>query len=63
MPGKVIRVLKNVGESVRYGDAILVLEAMKMEMPITAPVHGTLKEIKVKSGDQVAIRDVLAYIS
>jgi pyruvate carboxylase subunit B len=62
MPGRVIRVLLNAGDSCNEDDAILVLEAMKMEMEVTAPVSGTIATIDVDSGDQVATGDVLATI-
>jgi biotin carboxyl carrier protein len=63
MPGKVIRLLANVGDQVEAGTAILVLEAMKMEMPINAPAAGTIDAINVAAGDQVAGGDVLATLS
>ena len=63
MPGKVIRLLTQVGDRVEAGDGILVLEAMKMEMPVTAPIAGTVSDISVGAGDQVANEQVLARIS
>ena len=63
MPGKVIRLLTQVGDRVEAGDGILVLEAMKMEMPVTAPIAGTVSDISVGAGDQVANDQVLAHIS
>ena len=63
MPGKVIRLLTQVGDRVEAGDGILVLEAMKMEMPVTAPISGTVSDISVGAGDQVANEQVLARIS
>ena len=63
MPGKVIRHLVQVGDHVEAGDGIIVLEAMKMEMPVTAPVEGTVADILVHAGDQVADGQVLARIS
>jgi pyruvate carboxylase subunit B len=62
MPGRVVRVLLNAGDACSEGDAILVLEAMKMEMEVTAPVSGTIATIDVDSGGQVATGDVLATI-
>ena len=47
MPGKVIRLLVNVGDQVEEGSGILVLEAMKMEMPINSPTAGTVNAINV----------------
>ena len=63
MPGKVIRFLVDPGAAVSEGDSILVLEAMKMEMPISATTSGTLAEFSVSPGDQVAAGDALALIS
>ncbi|MDP6699381.1 MAG: biotin/lipoyl-containing protein, partial [Candidatus Latescibacteria bacterium] len=63
MPGKVIRLLTQVGDRVEAGDGILVLEAMKMEMPVTAPIAGTIRDISVGAGDQVANEQTLAHIS
>ena len=63
MPGKVIRFLVDPGAAVSEGDSILVLEAMKMEMPISATTSGTLAEFSVSPGDQVAAGDTLALIS
>ena len=53
MPGKVIELRVQVGQTVRAGETLLVLEAMKMEHPIRAPQDGVVAEIKVAAGDQV----------
>ena len=62
MPGKVIRLLAHIGDHVDAGDGILVLEAMKMEMPVTAPVGGTITDLSVSAGEQVANGQILAHI-
>lgn len=62
MVGKIVKVLVNVGDKVNENDEIAVLEAMKMEMPIVAPCSGTIKEIRVKPGDDVEADSVLAVI-
>ena len=62
MPGKVIRLLAQVGDRVESGEGVLVLEAMKMEVQITAPFAGTIIEISVAAGSQVAAGDVLACL-
>jgi biotin carboxyl carrier protein len=54
MPGKILSVLVTVGKAVKQGDAVCTLEAMKMEMPITATVAGTVKAIHVRVGETVA---------
>jgi 3-methylcrotonyl-CoA carboxylase alpha subunit len=53
MPGKVIQVLVKAGARVAKGDALLILEAMKMEHTITAPADGVVKEIHYAAGEQV----------
>jgi len=53
MPGKVIQVMTKTGAKVAKGDALLVLEAMKMEHTITAPAGGVVKEIHYGAGEQV----------
>jgi biotin carboxyl carrier protein len=62
MQGTIVKVLVDVGASVETGQAILVLEAMKMENQINAETSGTLKELRVKPGDGVGTGDVLAII-
>ena len=62
MPGKVIRILKQVGDHVQEGEVILILEAMKMEVQITAPAAGTLVEMPLNIGDQVSNGQVLALV-
>jgi 3-methylcrotonyl-CoA carboxylase alpha subunit len=53
MPGKVVKVLAQPGAKVAKGDALLILEAMKMEHTITAPADGVVKEIHYGAGEQV----------
>ena len=62
MPGKVIRVLKHAGDQVQAGEAILILEAMKMEVQITSPNAGTVVEMPVNVGDQVSNGQTLAMV-
>ncbi len=62
MAGKVIDVKVNVGDTVSEDDELIILEAMKMEMPIVAPTSGKVKEIKCKKGDAVGADDVLVVI-
>jgi 3-methylcrotonyl-CoA carboxylase alpha subunit len=53
MPGKIIQVLSRPGDAVKKGQALLVLEAMKMEHTITAPTDGVVKEVHFAAGEQV----------
>jgi propionyl-CoA carboxylase alpha chain len=53
MPGKVIELRVRAGQSVRAGETLLVLEAMKMEHPMRAPEDGVVAELRVAVGDQV----------
>jgi acetyl-CoA/propionyl-CoA carboxylase biotin carboxyl carrier protein len=62
MQGTIVKVLVEVGQAVEAGDAVVVLEAMKMENQITAEKSGTVKEIKVAPGDTVGSGDVVAVI-
>jgi len=62
MAGKVMDVKVNVGDTVNEDDDLIILEAMKMEMPIVASASGTVKEIKCKKGDSVGADDVLVVI-
>ena len=62
MVGKVLKIEKKAGERVEEDDVVVVLEAMKMEIPVVAPVSGTVKEIKVSPGQAVAAEQVLAEI-
>jgi oxaloacetate decarboxylase alpha subunit/pyruvate carboxylase subunit B len=63
MPGLIIRYLKNVGDKVAKGEAVVVLEAMKMENALVAPCDGEIKAIGFKSGDTVAKGAVLLVIA
>jgi propionyl-CoA carboxylase alpha chain len=63
MPGTVVKVVAEVGATVSAGDAVLVLEAMKMQHTVTAPHDGTVTEINVEPGAQVASGEVLAVVA
>jgi propionyl-CoA carboxylase alpha chain len=63
MPGTVVRVDVAVGDPVEAGQAVLVLEAMKMQHTVAAPHAGTITEINVDTGSQVAAGGVLAVVS
>lgn len=53
IPGKVITVEVEVGQEVAEGDMVLILEAMKMQNEVAAPISGTITEINCKSGDNI----------
>lgn len=63
LPGLVLRLVKEAGDSVEEGEVVLVMESMKMETEIHAPVSGVVEEIPVKQGQQVKAGDVLAKIA
>nr|MBU6203088.1 biotin/lipoyl-binding protein [Acidobacteriota bacterium] len=63
MQGTIVKVLVTVGQEVKAGDAVMVLEAMKMENQLQADKSGTVSAIKVKAGDKVGSGDVLVVIS
>lgn len=62
MVGKILKLEKKAGDQVAEDDVIIVMEAMKMEIPVVAPVSGVLKEIKVSPGQAVEAEQVLAEI-
>ncbi len=62
MVGKIVAVTVKVGDKVAENDPIATLEAMKMEMPIVAPVDGIIKEIRVSPGREVETDDIIAVI-
>ena len=62
MPGAVVDVMVNVGDTVKAGDSVLVIEAMKMENEVLAPVDGTVRAIHVAKGDNVSPDEALIEI-
>lgn len=62
LPGTILEVFVKVGDTVKMGDKLLVLEAMKMENKIDADKAGTVKELKVHQGDTVMEGDLLLII-
>ena len=62
MAANVWQVPAEVGQTVAEGDTLVVLESMKMEIPVEAPVAGTVVEVRVKPEDQVQEGDVVAVI-
>lgn len=62
MVGKVLKIEKQVGDRVEEDDVVIVMEAMKMEIPVVAPTGGVIKEVKVSPGQAVEAEQVLAVI-
>jgi acetyl-CoA carboxylase biotin carboxyl carrier protein len=60
--GNVWKVEAQAGDQVQEDDVLLVLESMKMEIPVMAPVSGTVRELRVKEKDVVKEGQVLAVI-
>ena len=61
--GKIFKIEKKVGDAVKKGDAVLILEAMKMEIPVVAPEDGTVASIDVAVGDTIEAGAVLATLN
>lgn len=62
MPGKIIAVKVKEGDTVKSGDVVLILEAMKMANEITSPYIGKVREVRVSNGQSVAPEDILIEI-
>ena len=63
VPGKVFKIEAAAGQAVKTGDTIIILEAMKMEIPVVAPQDGTVASINVAVGDAIENGDVLATMN
>lgn len=61
--GKVFKIEASVGQAVKSGDAVVIIEAMKMEIPVVAPQDGTVASIDVAVGDAVEAGAVLATLN
>jgi len=62
MGGKIIDVKVKAGDEVNEGDEVIILEAMKMELPVVASEAGTVKEVKCNNGDAVEADAVLVVL-
>lgn len=62
MPGTILKVSAAAGQSVKEGDVLFILESMKMENEIVAPVSGTISQVVVSSGNTVDTDQTLAFI-
>jgi acetyl-CoA carboxylase biotin carboxyl carrier protein len=63
MAANVWKVLVSVGDTVADGDTLVILESMKMEIPVIAEEDGTIAEMKVSEGDVIREDDVIAIIT
>ena len=61
--GKVFKIEANVGQRVKKGDAVVIIEAMKMEIPVVAPEDGTVASINAAVGDAIEAGAVLATLN
>ena len=63
VPGKVVKVAASVGQAVKAGDSVVILESMKMEIPVVAPQDGTVASIDTSEGASVENGDTLATMN
>ena len=63
VPGKVLKIVASAGQAVKAGDNIIILESMKMEIPVVAPQDGTVASIDVAEGASVENGDTLATMN
>ncbi len=63
MPGKIVRVIAREGDKVKFGDGIVVVEAMKMQNELKSPKDGIVSEMRVNEDDRVNSGDVLAVVT
>jgi len=62
IPGRVVSIMLKVGDQVKKGDSIIVLESMKMQVAVKSHKEGKIRDIKVKVGDTVSRNDIVALI-
>jgi len=62
MPGKILKIDVKLGQTVRRGQTICVIEAMKMEYALKAPFDGKIKELSRKTGDQVLLDERVMFL-
>lgn len=63
VPGKVVKIVASVGQSVKAGDSVVIVESMKMEIPVVAPQDGTIASIDIAEGAAVENGDTLATMN
>ena len=62
MTGKIVSIVVNLGDHVNADDEVIIMDAMKMEIPVYAPADGTVQEIKIKEGDSVKTDHLLMIL-
>ncbi|MFZ1037623.1 MAG: acetyl-CoA carboxylase biotin carboxyl carrier protein subunit [Smithella sp.] len=62
MTGKIVSIVVKAGDKVSAEDEVVIMDAMKMEIPVYAPENGTVKEINVKEGDSVKTDQLLMIL-
>ena len=62
MTGKILSIVVSTGDKVHADDEVIIMDAMKMEIPVCAPADGTVKGINVKEGDSVKTDQVLMIL-
>ncbi len=63
MPGRIVRILVNQDDSVKKGDGVIIVEAMKMENELKSPKDGTVEKISVKQNDTVESNQILLTVT
>jgi len=63
MPGRITKVTVKVGDSILAGQAIVMMEAMKMEYTLKAEIDGVVKSIKIKESEQVSLGQILVELT
>jgi acetyl-CoA carboxylase biotin carboxyl carrier protein len=63
LTASVVRIVAERGAAVAAGDTLLLVESMKMEIPVTAPGPGRVAEVRVEAGDVIAEGDVLVVLA
>ena len=63
MPGSVLLTPRAIGDAVKAGEPVVVLESMKMELALNAPADGTVTKLDVKVGDKVGRDEIVAVVA
>ena len=61
--GKIWKIVSSVGQTLKTGDSIVILESMKMEIPVVAPADGTVASIDIREGDPVEVGTLIATLN